>query len=217
MVNLYGAVQGASLFDGIAAQDFPALLACVQGRVAHYKKDDVVLLAGDAVDYVGLVVSGCVHIVREDSEGSQNLLAELARGEVFGEVFACAGIAASPVTVLAAQAADVLHLNYRRVVTSCSSACAFHGRLVENMLALLARKNLMLNEKISILSQRTTRRRVLRYFDFVRGGKRQFTIPYAREELAAYLCVDRSALSAELSKMQREGLIRFSRNSFTLL
>lgn len=169
------------------------------------------------METIGLVVSGCVQVVREDIDGRQNLMAELPEGELFGEVFACAGILQSPVTVLAAKPSEVLHMNYRRIITSCPTACTFHSRLIENMLALMAQKNLLLNKKIEILSQRTTRARLLLFFDLHRHGARCFTIPFSREELAAYLCVDRSAMSAELSRMQKEGLIRYNRCRFEIM
>ena len=41
-------------------------------------------------------------------------------------------------------------------------------------------------------------------------------IPFNRQELADYLEVDRSALSNELSKMRREGLLEVDRKAFTL-
>lgn len=217
MEQIYKAVCGNPLFAGIDAHEFSALLRCAQARVQRYAQGETALLAGSPVNEVGIVVQGRVHVVREDREGRQNLMAELRAGGLFAETLACAGVTQSPVTVLCAEACEILFLNYRRVISTCTSACSFHSRLVENMLALLAQKNLHLNDKIEILSRRTIRQRVLLYFDQVRHGERHFTLAYSREELAAYLCVDRSALSAELSAMQREGLIAFSHNHFTIL
>jgi CRP-like cAMP-binding protein len=85
------------------------------------------------------------------------------------------------------------------------------------MLKLLAKKNLMLNQKIEILSKRTTKDKLTCYFDFIRGAAKRFTIPFNREELARYLCVDRSAMSSELCKMRDEGLIEFNKNEFFIL
>lgn len=217
MEKFFHAIQQSPLLKGIGIDEFQAMLSCVQGRVQNYPKNGVILLAGNPVETVGLVLSGSVQIVREDSDGKQSLLTELHQGELFAEVFACAGIARSPVTALAASPATVLHLNYRKVITTCSSSCAFHQRLIENMLALVAQKNLMLNQKLELLSKRTTRERLLLFLQRYGGESREFTIPYSHEELAAYLCVERSAMSAELSKMQKDGLIRYTRKNFELL
>lgn len=217
MQIVFEKIRSNPLFKGIGVDDFEAMLRCIEGCVQKYEKGAVIQLAGNPVKTVGLVVSGTVQVLREEVGGKQNLMTELKEGELFGEVFACVEVSHSPVTVLASEPAEVLHLNYRKVITSCSSACIFHQRLVENMLMLIAKKNLLLYQKNEILSKRTTRERLLLFFDSQRQGARRFTVQFSREELAAYLCVERSAMSAELSKMQREGLIRYERNRFEIL
>lgn len=217
MTNLFDKVKKNSLFAGIDATSFDQMLSCIEGRVKSYRKNGRILLAGDPVNTVGLVITGRVQIVRENAEGKQNLMAELREGDLFGEVFACADVSHSPVTVTAAQDCQVLHLCYKKIIATCPSVCPFHTKLIENMLTLMAHKNLMLNQKIEILSKRTTRERLLLYFDIERQGSSRFTIPLSREELAAYLCVERSAMSAELSRMQKDGLIRYQKNQIEWL
>jgi CRP-like cAMP-binding protein len=129
----------------------------------------------------------------------------------------CAGIDRSPVTVQAAEDVEILFIDYKKIITTCPSACPFHARLIENMLKLVAKKNLMLNQKLEILSKRTTREKLLCFFDTQRGSSQRFTIPFNREELARYLCVDRSAMSNELCKMRDDGIIRFRKNVFDVL
>ena len=217
MKKIFDAVKNNPLFYGIGADDFDAMLNCIQANLQIYQKGEIALLAGAPVKAVGLIISGSVQVFREDGDGRQNLMAEVQEGELFGEVFACAGVAQSPVTVVSVQKSEILYLDYRKVIGACASFCPFHQKLIQNMLALVAQKNLMLNQKIEILSKRTTRERLLLFFDFFRKGSKQFVIPFNREKLAAYLCVDRSAMSSELSKMQKEGLIRYHRNVFELL
>ena len=217
MKKIFDTVKDSPLFRGIAFSDFNPLLNCLSTKTANYEKDDVILLSGDAVSFVGLILSGSVKIIKEDMDGRIAILTELGVSELFGEVFACAGIDHSPVTVQAAESAEILFINYKKIISSCTAACPFHARLIENMLKLVAAKNLMLNQKIEILSKRTTREKLLAFFDMQRGVAKKFTIPYNREELANYLCVDRSAMSNELCKMRDEGAIRFNRNEFELL
>jgi CRP-like cAMP-binding protein len=165
------------------------------------------------------VVKGRLHIVNEDYWGNRSLLTEALPGDVFAEAAVCAGSVALPVSVVAAEGTDVLQLDYRRIITTCTSACAFHTSLVENMLKILAQKNLALVEKIEHITKRTTQKKLLSYLSEVakHTGKGEFDIPYNRQELADYLAVERSALSAELSKMQDMGLLRFQKNHFVLL
>ena len=217
MKKYFEQIKNNPLFSEIAFAEFELMIGCLSARTAGYRKGDVILLSGNAVNFVGFVLSGSVKIIKEDVDGRAVILTELSAGELFGEVFACAGISQSPVTVLAAADAEVLFMDYKKIITSCSSACPFHTRLIGNMLKLIAQKTLMLNQKIEILSKRTTREKLLCYFDTQRGAAKKFTIPYNREDLAGFLCVDRSAMSNELCKMRDEGLIKFKKNTFEML
>ncbi|MCL1810199.1 MAG: Crp/Fnr family transcriptional regulator [Clostridiales bacterium] len=217
MKKVFEAATNNPLFQGIAFGDFENMMTCLSATRVCYKKCDVILLSGDSVNFVGLVLSGSVQVIREDIDGRVMLLNELGVSEIFGEVFACAGIDHSPVTVQAKEDAEILLVNYKKIITSCTAACPFHSRLIENMLKLIAVKSLVLNQRIEILSKRTTREKLLAFFDMQRGAAKKFTIPFNREELAQYLCVDRSAMSSELSKMRNEGLMLFSKNAFEIL
>ena len=218
MKNIYETAHKNLLFDGVGSGDFEIMIRCLDATARKYKKNGVVWLSGDAVDHVGLILSGGVQIIKEDADGNATIITDLAAPEMFGEAFACAGVGRSPVTVQASEESEILFLNYKKIVGVCSSACGFHSKLIENMLKLIAQKNLALNLKLEILSKRTTREKLLAFFDARKGetaGK--FAIPYNREELAQYLCVDRSAMSNELCKMRDEGLLRFNKNVFEIL
>ncbi|MDR2899520.1 MAG: Crp/Fnr family transcriptional regulator [Clostridiales bacterium] len=217
MEKIFNAIEKNPLFTGIAPGDFKSMLNCLSARMADFKKNEVILLSGNPVNFVGLVLSGSVQVIKEDKEGNTTILTELGASEIFGETFACAGVNESPVTVLAALDTSVLTMDYRKIITLCSSNCPFHAKLIENMLKVIALKNIMLNRKIEILSKRSTREKIMCFLEAYMGEDKIFTIPYNREELASYLCVDRSAMSNELSKMRNEGIIDFYKNRFEIL
>ena len=216
MKIIYETLKDNLLFAGIEFGDFEKIMACLSAKVTRYEKDDIILLAGGRVSAVGLVLSGSVKIIKEDIDGRIMLLNELGATEIFGEVFACAGVDSSPVTVQAAEDAEVLFIGYRKIIAMCSAVCPFHTKMVENMLKLIAQKSLHLSQRIDILSKRSTREKLLAFLDAQSGGAKSFQIPFNREELAHYLCVDRSAMSAELSKMRADGLIRYQKNLFEM-
>jgi CRP-like cAMP-binding protein len=215
--NIFEVTKNNPLFQKIAYCDFEHLLNCLSAKTACYKKDEVILLSGDTISFVGLILSGAIRIIKEDFNGNITIHTELSVSDLFGEVFACAGIFQSPVTVQAVEDTEILFIDYKKIITSCAAACPFHARLIENMLKLIAKKNLMLNNKIEILSRRTTREKLQCFFDLQRDNAKEFNIPFNREELAHYLCVDRSAMSNELCKMRDEGLIKFQKNKFEIL
>ncbi len=207
------------LFARISRDDLPSLLSCLGVRKKRFSPGESPVLMGDEVRELGLMLSGEAHITKTDDEGTRIILSELGRGDIFGEALACAGIESSPVSVTAQTDCEIMFLPIRRVVTSCASACAFHVLLIENLLRLIAEKNILLSGRIDILSKKTTREKLLQYLSGQadKTGKGTFLIPFSRDELADYLCVNRSAMSRELCRMRDEGLIKFERSRFTLL
>lgn len=207
------------LFSGIEPEEILAILGCLGGRLAHYDKGNYLLRAGEPLSWVGMVLQGSVRIIKEDFWGSRSILSSAAPGDLFGEAIACAQAGVPEISVMAVEATDVLCLDFHRLLHSCSSACAFHSRLIRNLLKILADRNLQLTGKLGHLSRRTTREKLLSYLSAcaqAQGGA-SFTVDYNRQELADYLFVDRSALSAELSRLRADGVLTYEKNRFTLL
>lgn len=207
------------LFRGLAPQEISAVLGCISAKRQSYPKHSFVFRAGEPVTHAGIVLRGELHIVREDFWGNQTIHAICQPADLFGEVFACLPDHTADVSVLAKQDTEVLYLDMQHLLTSCSNSCAFHNRLIHNYVTVLAQKNRVLSQKIRHCTQRTIRGKVLSYLSeqAVLTGSTTFRIPFNRQQLADYLSVDRSALSAELSRLQAEGMLRFHRNQFTLL
>ena len=207
------------LFEGIAPKDARAMLGCLGARTVEAARGASIFLEGSPAEYVGIVLSGAAQVLRDDFYGNRAIQAVLQPGELFGETFACAGLDRLPVAVEAAQPSRILLIRLRRITETCSNACEFHNRMVMNLLRAIAGKNLMLNAKIEITSRRTPREKLMAYLlnQAKRAGGSTFTIPLDRQGLADYLGVDRSALSAEIGKLRREGLIESNRSAFRLL
>ena len=197
------------LFQGMGLPDLEQMLPCLGSRTLKAQRGALIFHAGEPARWVGLVLAGSVHIIQEDYYGKRNILATVRPPELFGEAFACAGVEALPVSAEAAQDSQVLLLDCQRVIHTCSDACVFHQRLATNLLRIVARKNLMLTRKLALLSKRTTKEKLMAYLmEQARlAGSAAFTLPYDRQTLADYLGVDRSAMSAELSKLRHAGLL----------
>ena len=207
------------LFQGVRQQDLEAMLACLGARQLAAQKGSTVFREGDPAIYVGIVLSGAVRVIREDYYGNRSIVAHMVPGEVFGESFACAGVEALPVSAVAEEDCTYLLIDCRRITLTCTSACSFHSRMIYNLLQLVAKKNLIFHQKLQILSQRTTREKLMAYLmnQAKQRGGAEFTIPYDRQALADYLEVDRSGLSAEIGKLRREGILQCDKNRFRLL
>lgn len=219
MEEFYPVLEKCPLFAGVRREEMAAMLGCVVARMVSVGKNQTIFAEGSAAKYVGIVLTGSACILREDLDGNRSIMGIVHPGELFGESFACAGVDTLPVSVIAAEQMHILLMDCRRITTSCSSACAFHSRMIFNLLQIVARKTLAVNQKLDIISKRTTREKLLRYLhqEAKRQGSRSFRIPYDRQALADYLAVERSAMSAEIGKLRREGILLSDKNHFTLL
>lgn len=215
----YGPVLARSpLFRGIGAEELAGLLSCLGAAPRRVEKGATILAAGDPATHLGVVLAGRVQVSRLTAEGQRIVMGELGPGQLFAESFACARAETLPVTAVAAAGGAVLLLDSRRLAAPCSAACAFHGRLISNLLSVLADKNLFLAGKVEHLAGRTIRERLLSYLEELsaRTGRDVVTVPFDRQALADYLCVDRSALSRTIGQLTREGVLAAERNRFVL-
>lgn len=210
---------GGVLFQGIAEEEQRTLLDCLQARARHYARGETVLRAGEPTQALGVVVSGSVHIESSDAWGNRSILDKLGPGQIFAEVYACIPGERLMVTVVAAEDTEVLLLRVDRLLEQGTEPTGGRDRLIRNLLEATARKNLHLTQKIFHTAPKTIRGKVLAYLSFqsARQGGRQFSIPFNRQQLADYLGVDRSALSSELGRLKREGVLDFRRNVFRLM
>lgn len=211
-------LQRCALFAGMNPQEIETLLTCLRPMRRTYPKDAVIWQEGEHVQNVGLVLRGRVVILRDDFWGNRSILGESTTGDLFGESYACASGAPLMVSVIAAEECEILFVGIAQAMSMCTQTCSFHLRLIQNIIGILAGKNLMLSRKIDHLSRRSTREKLLAYLSdqAEAQGSSSFQIPFNRQELADYLSVDRSALSQVLGCMKREGLLDFQRSHFTL-
>ena len=207
------------LFEGIQPAEMPAMLGCIGAQLREYGRNEIIFSEGDPARQMGIVLRGSAQVIKEDYYGRRSIVASVQPGELFGESFACAQVEQLPVSVIAAERSEILLVDCHRITITCSSACSFHNRMILNLLHVVAEKNLIFNRKVEILSRRSTREKLMTYL--MNQAKQQesarFTIPFDRQELADYLGVERSALSAEISKLRNEGILEANRSQFTLL
>ncbi len=207
------------LFSGISEENMLSLLRCLDITTKSYKKNAVIIPFQTKITSIGIVLSGNIEVIREDINRDKITLAKLSENGIFAETIVCAGLEKSPVSVVAKTKCEILFIPYEKIISTCSKACSHHKRLVQNILKVIAQKNLLLSSQIDLLGKKTTREKLLTYLRTVKEEKdsKNFVIPFNRNELADFLCVDRSAMSRELCKMRDDGLIKFDKSYFELL
>lgn len=218
MEKIMTKVACAPLFAEIVPGNLEAMLQCIGYHIAFYRRGQTIAFEEDNIEHVGIILSGTVDMIKEDLWGNKTTLIRMGAQELFGETFACGSDSQSVVSFVVMEDAEVLFLPFRKVMHTCSMTCVFHHRLIENMVALIAKKNRDLMRKIEVISKKNLREKILAYLSLQAQstGSRYFEIPLSRAELADYLCADRSALSRELANMKAAGLIDYDRNMFRI-
>ena len=211
-------LAGTRLFQGIREHEIEAMLTCLSAEERTYGKDAYIYRAGDVTGRLGVVMEGAVNIIKDDVWGNRKIIENIGGGQIFGETYACLKGEPLMVDVQASERSRILFMDVNRILTTCSSSCDFHNRLIRSLMYVLAGKNLMLTKKMDIITPKSLRERVMVYLsqESVKQGCRTVTVPFNRQQMADYLSVDRSALSGELSKMQKEGVIAYEKNRFTI-
>ncbi len=218
MINRNIILADCPLFFGIKEEEFDSMLSCLAARVMEYKKDTYIYTSGSDMSEIGIVLFGSVIIIKEDYWGNRTIIARMSASDMFAESFAFTAGDKLSISVVAAENTEILFIDCKNIININVSPCGFHTTLINNMVRILAGKNVMLMQKIDHISCRSTRDKLLSYLSAqaLEQKNKSFTIPYNRQELADYLCIDRSAMSNELGKLRDEGILAFHKNSFEL-
>lgn len=207
------------LFAGASPDEIALMLGCLGAREKTFQADERIFRMGDTITSVGVVMEGAIRIESVTAWGDISVIRAAGPGQLFGEAYAAVPDEPLTIDVIAATDCRILFLEVSKVIATCPHACPHHARTSANLTAAIARRNIELSRRIVHMSAKTIREKVLAYLSDQAelSGSREFDIPLDRAQLAAYLGTDRSALSAELSRMQRDGLIATRRSHFKLL
>lgn len=211
-------LAGLPLFENIDSRDIPSMLSCLQAQKRCYSKDFFIRNEGDPADFIGIVLEGTIQVLQYDFGGNRRIISSFSAGDLFAEAISCAEVPALPFSIQATSECVILFLNEQRILHPCDGGCPFHNRLIRNLLIIVARKNMQLNQKLRCISHKTTAEKLLHFLNEQAKQHRscEFSIPYDRQALADYLGVERSAMAAEISKLQKQGVLETKRNWFRL-
>ena len=157
-------LSNTRLFRGISSDELPLLLQCLGAVQKHYDRGETILAEGAPTEQLGMVLSGMAMIGYDDVWGNHSLLGHVGPGEVFAEPYACIPGEPLLISVTASEDTEVLFLNIGKVLTTCTNACPFHAKLIQNLLTVCAAKNLQLSQRILHTAPKGIRARLMSYF-----------------------------------------------------
>lgn len=208
----YNDLKNISLFNNLKENEINEILNKSYKKI--YSKDEYILKTGDFTSNAGIILKGSLSIISEDFWGNKNIISTLSTGNIFAEIFSFKNNIPLNVSVISNEETKILFLNINSIINETKNFV-----FIKNLMDIITTKTLMLNRKNELLSKRTIREKVMTFLSqqAINTNNNSFKIPFSREEMADFLAVDRSALSRELSKMKREGIINYNKNQFTLI
>lgn len=214
-MKIHPNVIKSPLFAGLSDTELSDALDLLCAREIRYRKGEHINTVGDRLDFFGLVLEGAVQVYTVDIDGNQMIMANVVPGDTFGESLNFLGREAD-ICICASEDARILTMSSRQIASGVTSPLGL--ALTQRFISILANRTLAQNARIQIMSKLTIRARLTAFFTecVQKNRSYEFDLPFDREDMAIYLCCDRAALSRELSKMKREGLISFHKRHFIL-
>lgn len=211
-------LEKCSLFSSLEEETLRKELL-PHGRKWSIPKGNYLLLPQERLDGFGILLKGQIHTMHIFADGGYSIIEAFGAGEVFGADLICTRSRISPYHAVAAEDTTLLFFPCSLLLSPGTLQEDTRQQILSRLLILISNFNMQKDYRLAILSQKGLRDRILTYLS-MQASKRHtssFTIPFSREEMASFLCVNRSALSHELSRMKKEGLIDFRKNKFTVL
>lgn len=218
MEKYFNQIKNSPLFFGMSEEELRGILECFHARLKSFESGEMIIRQSDVITNLYLVLEGEVNIEKDTYWGRRIIISKLGVNDNIAMSFVACKAVESTIDAVAAEDTKLLVLNYEKCTSMCQNACERHKVLINNMFEILAKENLDLLQKIENVSQKSIRDKLLTYLsnEARKNKNNSFEIPFNRQDLADYLNIDRSAMSFELSKLQKEGLIKYEKNQFLL-
>lgn len=207
------------LFSGIDMYDCHRMLECFRADCRKYKAGTKAVDFSMFTDKIGIVLSGSAVIVKYDFNGNRTIIEQLREQSIFGEYFAFTSFTENSLEVVCDTDCEIMYVKYSELTKRCKNACRCHSQVVENLLALMSKKMVSLSERIEVLTQRTISDKLISCLKIIEEKTPQGTTPqlhFSITELSDYLCVNRSALQREITKLRNSGVLRIDKRKFWL-
>lgn len=205
------------LFKNLTEEEFEKIEKCFNFKKISFKKDQTILSNTKNAGTVGIVITGEIGLIRIDYSGTRTILAEYLAGDVFGDVFS--NISSGEASITAKVDSEVIFLDYDHLINRCKKNCPYHNTVIQNMIEILSKRIYIQNERIEILTKRSIREKLLKYFNTLAKKNRSKTIylPFTFTDLADFLSIDRASMMREIKNLKDDGMIKTQNKMIKIL
>jgi CRP-like cAMP-binding protein len=208
------------LFRGVSREECRRMMSCFKPEIRKFTAGSIIADFCEPSDKIGIMLSGNAVMVRYDINGVRTIIEALGEQSIFGEYFTFSGAQRNSIEIVAESDCEIMFMHQSEITKRCENACQCHSRVVENLLMLMSEKAISLSERIEVLSQRSIGDKLLsclKIFEDKTPNGQVPQIPFSTTALSDYLCVNRSALQREMTKLKSEGLLTMSKRKFRLI
>ena len=206
-----------NLFHNINEKNQEKLLKLLEANTFTFKKDMTILSTVKKENIIGIVIFGYIQIVRNDYNGNRTIIEELEENSIFGSMFS--SISNNEYDIITKEDSKLIIMEYNRIIEGVKDNYSFYTQFIQNLLQIVSNKINEKNDRIEILTEKTIRNKLLKYFQIIskKNGSRNIYLPFTFTEFADYIAVDRCAMSRELKNLKDEGFIEIKSRKITLL
>ncbi len=188
---------------------------CVNVQKKSFANKEVIINSNLSKKQIGFIIYGQANIMKTDINGNTTILRDLKNNDIFSNLFF--QNSEDEIYIISNKSTEVLFIDYYSLLKSCSKNCPFHNNLVLSLYDLLINDNKKQNEKIELLSQKTVRHKILYFLKQRMNKDKIFKVTTSYKAIAEYISIDRSNFMRELSKLEKDNLIKRNKDTITIL
>ena len=206
----------ANLFENISEKNILKLKRILSANTVKYKKNVNILSNVNPDNFIALVDSGSIQFIFNDYDGNKTIIEELNTGEMFGNLIS--NIASEEITCITKEDTQITYIEFDEITNDEIIKNDFYIIFIKNLIRLLTEQLTTRNNRIELLTKRSTRGKILAYFKYEsqKRGAKKFNMPMTFTELANYLSVDRSAMSRAIKYLKEDGFIEVNGKKITI-
>lgn len=209
--------DACKLFDGVNERKLPSIITGLKGVKRSYGDGQIIIEQGERTDKIGVVISGFIKALRYNDNGTASLISLLSKNSIFADFLAVSDSKESPVTLISEGECAVLFLPAGELFLPPKELEAEARLILWNLAKVFSDQYFELKDRLYCITAPSLREKIMRLLEaHDKNDGNGFTLPYNREQMAAYLNSERSALSRELMRMKAEGIIDYKGNIFTI-
>lgn len=215
MISVIEKLKESVFFRGIPSEEIVKVIKELRYSNRYYKRGEIIANEEDKCDSIGFIIKGEVEIQRIYYSGKSITLNKFYPGDVFGEALVFSSHSTYPATIIAVKSCNIVFIKKEDILNLCLK----DKHLLENFMALLSDKLLILNSKIKSISFKTVREKVINYILSKIQDSNNLVVQLddSKEAISNYIGIPRPSFSRELIKLRDEGFIDFDRKTITIL